>query len=151
MILLDLPVERGTFDAQDRGRAAFVPAGGVQGGQDVPAFDIFQRLRLVPGTADGNVDRIPRGGQAGEGQVGDVNLLALCQDDGPFDDVLRFRTKIIAYDGNARWVEPTLMETAACLALDAPPAPDPECEYCGYAARMAEYAAGHGPSEAGPA
>jgi hypothetical protein len=73
------------------------------------------------------------------------------KDDGPFDDVLRFRTKIIAYDGNARWVEPTLMETAACLALDAPPAPDPGCEYCGYAARMAQYAAGHCPSEAGPA
>ena len=34
------------------------------------------------------------------------------KDDGPFDDVLRFRTKILAYDGNAHWVEPTLMAAA---------------------------------------
>lgn len=63
------------------------------------------------------------------------------KDDGPFDDVLRFRTKIIAYDGDASWVEPTLIEVAACLAQDDPPASAPDCEYCGYVERVTRFAA----------
>ena len=63
------------------------------------------------------------------------------KDDGPFDDVLRFRTKIIAYDGDAGWVEPTLIEVAACLDRGNPPEPDPECAYCSYAERVARFGA----------
>ena len=63
------------------------------------------------------------------------------KDDGPFDDVLRFRTKIIAYDGDAGWVEPTLIEVAACLAQDDPPAPATDCEYCRYVERVARFGA----------
>ncbi|MCK7473677.1 MAG: hypothetical protein MZV49_09390 [Rhodopseudomonas palustris] len=39
------------------------------------------------------------------------------RDDAPFDDVLRFRTKLIPYDGNATWVEPALRAVADCLAI----------------------------------
>jgi CRISPR/Cas system-associated exonuclease Cas4 (RecB family) len=61
------------------------------------------------------------------------------KDDAPFDDVLRFRTRILAYDGNAHWVEPILMAAAACLAKDEPPGPDPNCEYCGYAEKVGRF------------
>ena len=33
-----------------------------------------------------------------------------------FGDVLRFRTRLIAYDGKAAWVEPALREIGECLA-----------------------------------
>jgi hypothetical protein len=64
------------------------------------------------------------------------------KDDGPFDDVLRFRTKILAYDGDASWVEPTLVEVAACLELDEPPKPADDCEYCSYVEKVARFGAG---------
>ncbi|GIL05439.1 MAG: hypothetical protein BroJett031_19590 [Betaproteobacteria bacterium] len=57
------------------------------------------------------------------------------KDEAPFDDVLRFRTKLIPYDGDASWVEPTLREVADCLAMKQPPAPAPECVFCDYVAR----------------
>ncbi len=55
-----------------------------------------------------------------------------------FDDVLRFRTKLIPYDGNADWVDPTLRAVFDCLATDRPPAAAKDCEYCSYVARAAE-------------
>jgi hypothetical protein len=57
------------------------------------------------------------------------------RDDAPFDDVLRFRTRLIAYDGNAGWVEPTLRAVADCLARDTCPPAAADCEYCDYARR----------------
>lgn len=57
------------------------------------------------------------------------------RDDGPFDDVLRFRTKLIPYDGDAAWVEPVLGDIAACIASARAPAAAAGCEYCGYVAR----------------
>lgn len=57
------------------------------------------------------------------------------RDDAPFDDVLRFRTRIIPYDGNAGWVEPTLDAVADCLASDSSPPAAADCEYCDYARR----------------
>ena len=70
------------------------------------------------------------------------------KDDGPFDDVLRFRTKIIAYDGNDHWVEPTLNAATACLARDDPPGPDPNCVYCDYAEKTARFGSAADESEA---
>jgi hypothetical protein len=54
-----------------------------------------------------------------------------------FDDVLRFRTKLIPYDGNDGWVEPTLRDVANCLALAHAPKADPKCTFCDYVARAA--------------
>ena len=34
------------------------------------------------------------------------------RDGGAFDDMLRFRTKLIPYDGSDAWVEPALRDVA---------------------------------------
>ena len=52
-----------------------------------------------------------------------------------FDDVLRFRTKLIPYDGSDAWVEPTLRDVADCLASEHAPEADPECAFCDYVSR----------------
>ncbi|MBK9246093.1 MAG: PD-(D/E)XK nuclease family protein [Burkholderiales bacterium] len=58
----------------------------------------------------------------------------------PFDDVLRFRTRVIPYDGDAGWVEPTLRDVADCLASGSAPQADPECAFCEYVARASALA-----------
>lgn len=55
-----------------------------------------------------------------------------------FNDRVEFRTKVIAYTGNADWVEPTIMSMKACMDSDTmPPVGDSimggECEHCAYA------------------
>jgi hypothetical protein len=62
------------------------------------------------------------------------------RDGAAFDDVLRFRTRLIPYDGNAGWVEPTLHAIAECLARETPPAAARACEYCDYVVRAGEAA-----------
>ena len=52
-----------------------------------------------------------------------------------FDDVLRFRTRVIPYDGSDAWVEPALRDVADCLASEHAPAADPECAFCDYVSR----------------
>jgi len=54
------------------------------------------------------------------------------RDDRPFDDVLRFETRIFAYDGDDSWVEPAIERAIACLLADAPPPSSPSCAYCAY-------------------
>lgn len=51
----------------------------------------------------------------------------------PFDDLLKFRTKLISYQGNAGWIEPTLDKLISCIASSASPPPSENCEYCNYA------------------
>jgi hypothetical protein len=55
--------------------------------------------------------------------------------DAAFDDVLRFRTKLIPYDGSDAWVEPTLGDVADGLGSEHEPDPAPECAFCDYVAR----------------
>ncbi len=62
------------------------------------------------------------------------------RDGEPFDDVLRFRTRVIPYDGSDAWVEPTLRGVADCLASASAPAPSPGCAYCEYVARASAIA-----------
>ena len=57
------------------------------------------------------------------------------RDGAAFDDVLRFRTKVIPYDGNDGWVEPTLSDVADCLASESAPEAAPGCAFCEYVAR----------------
>lgn len=54
------------------------------------------------------------------------------KDDRPFDDVLRFETKVLPYDGNAGWVEPTLHRLRECLERFDPPPPATSCETCAF-------------------
>jgi hypothetical protein len=51
-----------------------------------------------------------------------------------FDDVLRFCTKLIPYDGDASWVEPALRGSVDCLASGSAPDAAPGCAYCEYVA-----------------
>ncbi|MGH8616981.1 MAG: PD-(D/E)XK nuclease family protein [Burkholderiales bacterium] len=53
-------------------------------------------------------------------------------DDAPFDDVLRFRTRLIPYDGDDSWVEPALESVSRCLSLSAAPQSGSDCEQCQY-------------------
>jgi hypothetical protein len=43
------------------------------------------------------------------------------RDGAPFDDVPRFRTRVIPYDGSDAWVEPALRDVADCLASGSAP------------------------------
>lgn len=52
--------------------------------------------------------------------------------DGHFDDQLEFETKLISYEGNASWIEPTLDCLIECLASETAPAKSAECKFCNY-------------------
>ncbi len=54
------------------------------------------------------------------------------KDSRSFDDVLNFRTKLIPYEGNASWIEPTLDKLIECINSDSAPKPAEDCEYCNY-------------------
>jgi hypothetical protein len=60
------------------------------------------------------------------------------RDEAAFDDVLRSRTRLIPYDGNADWVDPALRAVFDCLTSDRAPAAAPDREYCSYVARASE-------------
>ena len=49
-----------------------------------------------------------------------------------FDSTLRFKIKLIPYDGDTAWVEPKLIEARNCLEADSPPAPTVDCKWCEY-------------------
>lgn len=55
--------------------------------------------------------------------------------DGFFDDQLAFKTKLISYDGNSSWIEPTLDSLIECLASESPPPASEDCPYCQYVAK----------------
>ncbi len=49
-----------------------------------------------------------------------------------FDGKLEFKVKLLPYEGDTAWVEPTLLKAKACLMGDAIPAAHEECDYCNY-------------------
>ncbi len=49
-----------------------------------------------------------------------------------FYDQLAFETKLISYDGNAAWIEPTLDRLIACLEHETVPTKHPDCKFCSY-------------------
>lgn len=51
-----------------------------------------------------------------------------------FDSTLRFKIKLIPYDGDTTWVEPKLMEARKRLEAGSAPAPAVDCEWCEYVA-----------------
>lgn len=52
-----------------------------------------------------------------------------------FDDVLRFRTRVLPRDGSDAWVGPALRGAADCLASGSAPEAAPGCAFCEYVAR----------------
>jgi RecB family exonuclease len=57
------------------------------------------------------------------------------KDDGPFNDVLRFKTKLIPYEGDDSWVEPVVQAAYECLTEKVAPSQAPNCEICQYVAK----------------
>lgn len=49
-----------------------------------------------------------------------------------FDGVVRFRVKLIPYEGSDAWVEGALMESRRCLEADCPPPAHSSCLQCAY-------------------
>ncbi len=49
-----------------------------------------------------------------------------------FDGKLEFTTKIIAYEGDTKWIERTLIQLHACLMSEDTPLPGDDCAYCPY-------------------
>lgn len=49
-----------------------------------------------------------------------------------FDNKLEFELTLIAYEGNADWIDGKLLEIKACLDSKAIPEPGSECDYCIY-------------------
>ena len=49
-----------------------------------------------------------------------------------FNNVLEFKTKLIPYKGNDKWIEPTLLDLKATLMADQPPEASQNCSYCSY-------------------
>jgi hypothetical protein len=52
------------------------------------------------------------------------------KDNSPFNDVLRFKTKMISYEGDSSWIEPTLTKLLDCVASDKSPESNSHCAYC---------------------
>lgn len=50
-----------------------------------------------------------------------------------FFDKIEFRTKVIPYNGDDKWVEPTILKMKALLESEEMPNRSPECDYCKYA------------------
>ena len=49
-----------------------------------------------------------------------------------FDGKLEFSVKLIPYEGDPAWLEPTLVKAKACLMEDSIPEADDDCDYCRY-------------------
>lgn len=60
-----------------------------------------------------------------------------------FNDRIEFRTKVIPYKGDAKWVEPTIIKMKKCMDKDEMPAVGTaamggECEFCAYAKKRTQ-------------
>jgi RecB family exonuclease len=54
-----------------------------------------------------------------------------------FDQTLRFRMTVIAYEGSDDWVDDHISEAKKCLMRKTPPPSAAGCDYCDFAARRA--------------
>jgi hypothetical protein len=58
--------------------------------------------------------------------------------DGFFNDHMDFTTKLISYEGDASWIEPTLDKLLNCLASHSAPEAAVDCAYCNYVTKRIE-------------
>jgi hypothetical protein len=52
-----------------------------------------------------------------------------------FNDMLRFRTRLVPYDGDRSWVLEVFRAAVSLVNGKRAPEPDPDCEWCGFVAR----------------
>jgi len=57
---------------------------------------------------------------------------------GIFNDHLDFTTKLISYDGDGSWIEPTLDKLINCLSSHDTPEASVDCAYCNYVNKRIE-------------
>ncbi len=55
-----------------------------------------------------------------------------------FHDKVEFKTKVIEYNGDDKWVSPTIKKLKACLELKEMPKSGSDCQYCAYAKSRTE-------------
>jgi CRISPR/Cas system-associated exonuclease Cas4 (RecB family) len=55
-----------------------------------------------------------------------------------FNSRVEFKIKVIPYEGNDSWIEPTILQIKDCLESDEVPQPGAECDYCRYARQRTE-------------
>lgn len=68
-------------------------------------------------------------------KVSDTGYFVYCNGDRSaegFDEVVKFKVKVIPYTGNDSWIEPQLLRARQCLERDAPPPATQTCEQCAY-------------------
>lgn len=56
-----------------------------------------------------------------------------------FNDELKFRTHLIAYEGNHEWIEPTLHSLISCVSSGNIPLSKPGCSYCDFVENRKNY------------
>ncbi len=68
-------------------------------------------------------------------RVSNTGYFVYCNGDSDreaFDGKLEFDVKVIPYEGNDDWVEPTIINIHECLRGDQVPDAGPDCDYCLY-------------------
>jgi hypothetical protein len=58
-----------------------------------------------------------------------------CKDRPGFDAKLEFRISLLPHEGNADWIEKTVLEAKQVLDQERAPERDPDCPHCSYAAK----------------
>jgi len=74
--------------------------------------------------------------------VSDTGYFVYCTgtlDREAFDKRLDFTVNLIAYTGNAEWVEGTLSDIHSCLSADTIPSASPRCDWCSYRSAMSQH------------
>ena len=77
--------------------------------------------------------------------VSDTGYFVYCTgrpDAEAFDAKIDFDIHLIPYEGDDRWVEPTIVALHACLQQDEIPDANPECDYCRYVVAVNEVSHG---------
>lgn len=75
-------------------------------------------------------------------KVSDTGYFVYCNgnaDSEAFDAKLKFRIKLIPYEGNTDWVEDTIMKAIDCLNQEELPERAAECDYCNYRKAVGMY------------
>ena len=74
-------------------------------------------------------------------EVSDIGYFVYCNgltDAKAFDARLEFDITLIAYEGDDRWVEDTIVRARECLKSDELPNPGKDCDYCEYRKAVGE-------------
>ena len=69
-------------------------------------------------------------------------------DEPAFNGKLEFTVKLLPYDGDTAWIEPTLFKLKECLVSDDLPKAGSECDYCLYWNEVYKSTAAHGKKKA---